>query len=214
MALITGTPVGNLISSQQIYVDVPPTFYFQENKDGSGNAVGLLNDPDGDGFYWGLSGTTANPVYEGGCYENFVFTDVRDINMIRCDTDGDKGAIQRRNQLTVTFTLKEFFKLTKLRHMLNLGAVTTSAGAYEKTGIGQIDNTKYYYLYFPSIYDSNTGDYLAVTLFNAQFTSAWAMSFTYGQPATVTIQATAFADSNKPTTQSFGSILRADPSAT
>jgi len=213
MALITGTPEGNLIATQSIYVDVPPTFYFQENKDGSGNAVGLLNDPDGDGFYWGLSGTTANPVYEGGCYENFVFTDVRDINMIRCDTDGDKGAIQRRNQLTVTFTLKEFFKLTKLRHMLNLGPVTTSAGATEKTGIGQIDNTKYYYNYFPSVYDPNTGDYLAVTLFNAQFTLAWAISYVYGQPATVTIQSTGFADSAKPTAQSFGSILRADPSA-
>jgi hypothetical protein len=200
MALITGTPAGNLIATQGIYVDVPPTFYFQENKDGSGNAVGLLNDPDGDGFYW-------------GCYENFVFTDVRDINMIRCDTDGDKGSIQRRNQLTATFTLKEFFKLTKLRHMLNLGPVTTSAGATEKTGIGQIDNTLYYYIYFPSIYDPNTGDYLAVTLFNAQFTLAWAMSFTYGQPATVTVQATGFADADKPTTQSFGSILRADPSA-
>jgi hypothetical protein len=90
--------------------------------------------------------------------------------MIRCDTTGDKGAIQRRNQLTVTFTLKEFFKLTKLRHMLNLGPVTTNAGATEKTGIGQIDNSINYYIYFPSVYDPNTGDYLAVTLFNAQFT--------------------------------------------
>lgn len=214
MALITGTPVGNLIATQDLFLDTPPTFYFQENKDGSGNAVGLLNNPDGDNFFWGLSGTTANPVYEGGCYENFVFTDVRDINMIRCDTDGDKGAIQRRNQLTVTFTLKEFFKLTKLRHMLNLSAVTTSAGATEKVGIGQIDNTKDYYIYFPSIYDPNTGDYLSVTLFNAQFTLAWAMSFTYAQPATVTIQATGFADPGKPADQLFGSIIRADPSAT
>lgn len=214
MALITGTPVGNLIATQDLFLDTPPTFYFQENKDGSGNAVGLLNNPDGDNFFWGLSGTTANPVYEGGCYENFVFTDVRDINMIRCDTDGDKGAIQRRNQLTITFTLKEFFKLTKLRHMLNLSAVTTSAGATEKVGIGQIDNTKDYYIYFPSIYDPNTGDYLSVTLFNAQFTLAWAMSFTYAQPATVTIQATGFADPGKPAAQLFGSIIRADPSAT
>ncbi len=213
MALITGTPEGNLIASQDLFLDVPPTFYFQENKDGSGNAVGLLNNPDGDNFFHGLSGTTANPVFEGGCYENFVFTDVRDINMIRCDTDGDKGAIQRRNQLTVTFTLKEFFKLTKLRHMLNLGAVTTTAGATEKVGIGQIDNTKDYYIYFPSIYDPNTGDFLTVTLFNAQFTLAWAMSFTYAQPATVTIQVTGFADPAKPSDQLFGSIIRADPSA-
>jgi hypothetical protein len=213
MALITGTPVGNLIASQDLFLDVPPTFYFQENKDGSGNAVGLLNNPDGDNFFHGLSGTTANPVFEGGCYENFVFTDVRDINMIRCDTDGDKGSIQRRNHLTVTFTLKQMFKLTKLRHMLNLGPVTTTVGATEKVGIGQIDNTKDYYIYFPSVYDSNTGDFLTVTLFNAQFTLAWAMSFTYAQPATVTIQATGFADPSKPSAQLFASIIRADPSA-
>lgn len=213
MALITGTPVGNVISSQQLYIDTPPTFYFQENITAAGAAVGLLNDPDGDSFYWGLSGTTANPVYAGGCYEGFAFTDIRDVNMIRCDTDGDQGAIQRRNALQITFTLKEFFKLTKLRHMLNLGPVTTTAGATEKTGIGQIDNTKYYYLYFPTVYDENTGDYLAVTLFNAQFTGAWTMSFTYGQPATVSIQVTAFADPDKPSAQRFGSILRADPSA-
>lgn len=213
MALITGTPVGNLIATQDLFLDTPPTFYFQENKTAAGATVGLLNNPDGDNFFHGLSGTTANPVFEGGCYENFVFTDVRDINMIRCDTDGDKGAIQKRNQLTVTFTLKEFFKLTKLRHMLNLGPVTTTVGATEKTGIGQIDNTLDYYIYFPSIYDPNTGDFLTVTLFNAQFTLAWAMSFTYAQPATVTIQATGFADPTKPSAQLFGSIIRADPSA-
>jgi len=213
MALITGTPVGNLIATQNIFVDTPPTFYFQENKTAAGATVGLLNNPDADGFYWGLSGTTENPVYAGGCYEGFTFTDVRDVNMIRCDTEGDQGAIQKRNMLQVAFTLKEFFKLTKLRHMLNLGAVTTTAGATEKVGIGQIDNTKYYYLYFPTVYDENTGDYLAVTLFNAQFTAAWAMSFVYGQPATVTIQASGFADSVKPSAQRFGAILRADPSA-
>lgn len=214
MALITGTPEGNLIASQDLFLDVPPTFYFQENKTAAGATVGLLNNPDGENFFWGLSGTTANPVYEAGCYENFVFTDVRDINMIRCDTDGDKGAIQRRNQLTVTFTLKAFFKLTKLRHLLNLGEVTTAAGVSEKVGIGEIDNTKAYYAYFPTVYDPNTGDWFSVTLFNAQFTSPWAMAFVYANPATVPIQATGFADSTKPRAQLFGSIIRIDPSAT
>lgn len=213
MALITGTPVGNIVSSQAIYIDQPPTFYFQENKTPSGGTVGLLNDPDADGFYWGLSGTTDNPVYEGGCYDSFQVVDVRDINTIRCDTDGDSGTIQRRNALQITFNLKQFFKLTKLRHMLNLGPVTTNAGATEKMGIGQIDNTKFYYLYFPSVYDENTGDYLAWTLHNAQFTQAWTWTYTYGQPATVGIQVTGYADSGKPSQQRFGTILRADPSA-
>lgn len=214
MSLITGTPVGNLISSQQLYLDTPPTFYFQHNTDASGNAVGLLNDPDGDSFYWGLSGTTNNPVYEGGCYEGFQIADGREVNMIRCDTEGDRGSIQKRTSLQITFTLKEFFKFTKLRHMLNWGAVTTNAGANEKVGIGQIDNSLYYYLYFPSIYDATTGDHVTFTAHRAQFTAAWTISFTYGQPATVGIQATCFADTNKPTDQQFATVIRADPSAT
>ena len=212
MALITGTPFG-ITTSQAQLIDTPPVFYFQENKTSAGAVVPLLNNPDGDNFFWNLSGTSANPVFEGGCYDTFAFTDVREVNMVRCDTEGDRSAIQRRTSLTVTFNLKEFFKLTKLRHMLNLSPVTTTAGATEKMGIGQIDNTKFYYLYFPTVYDENTGDFLSVTIHNAQFTSAWAMSFVFANPATVTIQATAFADTTKPTAQQFGTVIRADPSA-
>lgn len=212
MALITGTPFG-ITASQNIFVDTPPVFYFQEKFDGGGTAVGLLNDPDGDGFYWNLSGTAANPVFEGGCYDTFAFTDVREINMVRCDTEGDRQALQKRTSMQVTFNLKEFFKLTKLRHMLNLGPVTTTAGATEKLGIGQIDNTKFYNLYFPTVYDPTTGDYLSVTLHNAQFTGAWAMSFVFANPATVSIEVTAFSDTTKPVAQQFGTIIRADPSA-
>lgn len=214
MALITGTPVGNVVSSQDIFIDTPPTFYFQEKHDSAGSVVGLLNAPDADGFYWGLSGTTNNPVYAGGCYENFQFADVREINMIRCDTEGDRSAIQKRTSLTITFTLKEFFKLTKLRHMLNLGPVTTTAGATEKLGIGQIDNTKYYYAYFPTVYDPDTGDYLAVTMHHGQFTAAWTIAFQYGNPATVGIQMSGFADPNRSDAQKFATVIRADPSAT
>lgn len=213
MALITGTPAGNVISSEQLYLDTPPTFYFQENLTAAGAAVGLLNDPDADGFYWGLSGTTANPVYGGGCYENFQIADGREINMIRCDTEGDRGSTQKRTSLQITFTLKEFFAFTKLRHMLNWGAVTSTAGATEKVGIGQIDNAKYYYLYFPSIYDQTAGDHVTFTAHRAQFTVAWTISFTYGQAATVGIQATCFADTNKPSDQQFATVIRADPSA-
>lgn len=212
MALVTGSPVGNIISPTEIYVDQPPTFYFQERYTSSGASVGLLNNPDGDGFYWSLSGTTANPIYEAGCYENFQVTDVRELNMVRCDTDGDRTAIQKRNSLNITFTLKSFFSLAKLRHMLNLGPVTTSGGLLEKAGIGIIDNSKYYYIYFPSVYDPTAGDYIAITGFRVQFTNAWQMSFPYGNAANVTIQATMFSDADKPDAQKFGSFIRADAS--
>lgn len=213
MALITGTPVGNVITPPELYVDQPPTFWFQERYTAAGVSVGLLHSPDGDEFYWGLSGTTANPVYEAGCYEGFAVADVRTINMVRCDTNGMRTAIQKRDNLNITFTLKSLFPLAKLRHMLNLGPVTTTPGATEKLGIGIIDNSKYYYVNFTSIYDPNTGDYVNFTGHRVQFTQAWQLSFAYAMPATVAVQATCFADVDKPDAQQFATVIRADPSS-
>lgn len=213
MSLITGTPIGNVISPTELYLDQPPTVWIQERYTTSGASVGELNNPDAAGFYWGLSGTTANPVYEVGCYENLVIADVRTINMVRCDTTGNRTAIQKRDVLNITFTLKAPFPLATVRHMLNLGPVTTVAGATEKVGIGTIDNSKYYYLYFASVYDQTTGDYLNFTGHRVQFTNAWQWAFVYGQPATFTIQASCFADNDKPSAQLFATIIRADPSS-
>lgn len=213
MTLLTGTPIGNVISPQELYLDQPPTFWIQDRSTSAGVLIGLMNNPDNQNFYWGLSGTTANPVYEVGCYENFVIADVRTINMVRCDTTGVRTAIQKRDQLNITFTLKAPFPLATLSKLLNLGPVTTNAGATEKVGVGLIDNSKYYRAYFASIYDQTTGDYVNATFHRVQFTSAWQWTFTYGQPATFTIQASAFADSDKPSDQYFATIIRADPSA-
>ena len=213
MSLITGTPVGNVITPPELYLDQPPTFWFQNRYTAAGASVGLLNPPDSDGFYWGLSGTTANPVYEVGCYENFQVADVRTINMIRCDTTGNRTAIQKRDALNITFTLKAPFPLATVRNMLNLGPVTTNSGATEKVGVGLIDNSLYYYVYFASIYDQTTGDYVNFTGHRVQFTNAWQWAFTYGNAATFTIQATCFADTDKPSDQYFATIIRADPSS-
>ena len=213
MSVLTGSPVGLIVTPPEIYVDQPPTFWFQEKYTAAGALVGELNNPDAAGFYWGLSGTTANPIYEAGCYETFQFTDVREMNMVRCDTTGDRTAIQKRSSLNITFTLKSLFSFAKLRHMLNLGPVTTVVGATEKMGIGIIDNAKYYYVYFSSVYDQSTGDYLSVTGHRVQFTNAWQMTFPYGNAANVTIQATLFADTDKPDAQQFATVIRADPSS-
>lgn len=213
MALITGSPVGNIITPPNLYLDQPPTFWIQERFTSAGATVGLLNRPDANNFYWGLSGTTANPVYEVGCYENFAIADVRTINMIRCDTTGVRTAIQKRDQLNITFTLKTPFPLATVRHLLNLGPVTTTPGATEKVGVGIIDNSKYYYAYFASIYDQTTGDYLNFTGHRVQFTNAWQWAFVYGNAATFTIQASCFADEDKPQDQYFATIIRADPSS-
>jgi len=82
MALITGSPVGNVVTATELYLDQPPTFWIQNRYTSAGASVGLLNRPDANSFYWGLSGTTANPVYEVGCYESFQVADVRTINMV------------------------------------------------------------------------------------------------------------------------------------
>lgn len=213
MTLITGTPVGNVITPPELYLDQPPTFWIQERYTTAGATVGLLNRPDSDGFYWNLSGTTANPVYEVGCYENFVVSDVRTINMVRCDTTGNRTAIQKRDALNITFTLKAPFPLATVAKLLNLGPVTSTPGATEKVGIGLIDNSRYFYAYFASIYDQVTGDYVNFTGHRVQFTNAWQWTFVYGQPATFTIQASCFADTDKPSDQYFATVIRADPSS-
>lgn len=214
MALATGTPLGSITQPEDIYLDVPPTLYFQENKTPAGGVVGLLNNPDSDGFYYGLSGTTDNPVFEMGCYEGFSLADQREVNMVRCDTSGDKLAIQKRTSLQMTFTLKQFFPLTMARHILNLSPVTTNVGAsQEKMGIPDIDNTRFYYAYFPSIYDQEAGDFISATLHRVQVTGAWTLSFAYGQPATAQITLTAFADDTKPAAQRFGTFIRTDSDA-
>lgn len=212
MALITGSPVGNIVTPDDEFLDSPPPVYFQENKTATGGVVGLENNPDSDGFYFGLSGTTANPVYELGCYEGFSMGDARELNMIRCDTVGDKRAIQKRTSITINMTIKQIFPLTSARHYMHLGTVT-SGNNREKAGIPEIDNSKFYYVYFPSVYDQIAGDFISVTLFKAQFVNPWTLTWAYGNAATTPLTIMGFADETKPADQRFGTFIRTDASA-
>lgn len=208
MALITGTPLGQINIQDDIYLDTAPTVFFQ-NRSG----VNELNNPDGDGFYWGLSGTTSNPVFQLRCVDTVQLASNYDINQIRCDTDGDVGTIQKLNYLDLTFNLKTFFPLATLTEILKGGAVTTTPGATEKMGIGQPNNNKFFRGYFPTVYDPDTGDYLAVTMHKAQFVDSWTIAFNYGEPSTVNVILRGFADTDLPAAQQFATIIRADPSA-
>lgn len=214
MALVTGTPLGNIITQDSLYLDSAPPIFFQDNDSGSGaGTVGLLNAPDANGFYWGLSGTTANPVYQLGCVENVQMAGNISMTNIRCDTVGDIGQIQKLSYIDVTATLKTLLPLATLRQIIHGGAVTTVSGATEQFGIGQPNNNKYFYVYMPTVYDKDTGDYLAVTGFRAQFVDSWQLAFAYGAPSSMGIKIRMFADANKPADQLFASFLRADPSA-
>jgi hypothetical protein len=196
MALVTGTPLGVINTQDDLYLDVAPTIYFQDYD------ADELNNPDGDGFYWGLTGSSTYPVYELVCYED-----------ARWATVGDKGQIQKLNHIDLTFTLKTLMPLATLTHILRGGAVTTTPGATEKMGIGQPNNQQYYHCYFPVVYDETVGDYVAVTAHKAQFVDAWEIAFAFGTQATLGIIFRAFADSSKPADQLFATVIRADPSA-
>lgn len=206
-ALVTGTPVGNVDSQEEVYVEGSPYIYIQQTE------ASPLNNPDGGGYYWGLSGTSSYPVFQVGCVQDVSLTEGITMNAIRCDTIGDKGVIQRRDYLEFNVTILTPFPLTTLRHLLNLSSVDAGSGL-EKMGIGQINNNRYYMAYAPKVYDPDTGDHIIFHLHRAQFVDAWTINMKSGEPWTVTgLKLRAFADESKPANQLFGTIIRADASA-
>lgn len=207
MSLVTGTPLGNIIAQEDLYVEGAPYIYFQNY------AATPLNHPDGDGFFWGLSGTTPNPVYNIGCVMDVTLTENLTVNAIRCDTVGDKDVIQKRNHLELNLTISTLFPLSELSQLLNISASVTS-GHLEKAGIGDVPNTRKFHLYMPKVYDPDTGDWIMFHLHKCKFVDAWTIGFKHGEPWQITgLKVWAFADDTYPDAQMFGTILRADPSA-
>lgn len=47
MALITGTPIGNVVYQENIFLEGAPTIFIQDA------TATELNHPDAQGFYWG-----------------------------------------------------------------------------------------------------------------------------------------------------------------
>lgn len=208
MALATGTPLGSITTQDEITLEGAPNIYIQDT-----NAT-PLNNPDADGYYWGMSGTTAYPVYQLGCYSDVALGEDVTVNVVRCDTVGDKGAVQKRNYIELTLTLRHLFPLTVMTHLLNAGSSVDSGSGVEKMGIGKINNNKYWMVYMPKVYDEETGDYVLFHLHRAQFVDAWSISMTSGDNWNVSgLRLRAYADESKPQAQTFGVIVRADASA-
>src|SRR3972149_7441633 len=174
MTLITGTPLGSITTQDDIFLEGAPNIYFQET------GATPLNNPDASGYYWGLSGTTAYPVYNLGCYTDVSLTEDVTVNAIRCDTSGDVATIQKRNYLEVNFTLQHMFPLSVLRHTLNISVPTVGLTDLEKTGIGKINNNRYYMVYMPKVYDDDTGDWLMVHLHRCQIVEPWSLAMRSG----------------------------------
>lgn len=207
MALVTGTPLGTINAQDDLYIETAPSLWFQDF------IADELNNPDGDGFYWGLTGTPTYPVYALECYEDVRLAADYEGNNVRCDTVGDKAHIQKLSYVDLTFTLKTLLPLATLTYILRGGAVTTTVGATEKMGVGQPNNNQYWHVYGASVYDEVAGDYICFTAHRCQFVESWEIAFAYGEPATIGVTIRAFADTTKPADQLFLTLIRADPSA-
>lgn len=206
MALLTGTPLGSITQQEDIFLDGASTIFIQDAR------ATPLHNPDADGFYYGLSGTSTYPVYELGCIANVSFGESRDINGIQCDTVGYKGDIQQRNYITTGFELLALFPLSTLVPMLHLGTVTQAAGL-EKVGAGQINNTQYWHVYMVKVYDESAGDYLVRQLHKCQFVGEPQEAQNYGDAWRITgLELRAYADTAKPSDQLFYTMVRRDPS--
>ena len=205
--LVTGTPLGTITTQEELYVEGSPYIFIQ---DATANP---LNNPDSDGFYWGLSGTSSYTVKQLGCVQDVSLTEGLTMNDVRCDTVGVKATIQRRDYVEFNMTILSMFPLAVTREVLNLSTPTTGTGK-EKVGIGGINNNRFFHVYAPKIYDEDTGDILIFHLHRAQFVDAWTIDFKNGEPWTISgLKLRAYADDTKPTTQRFGVIVRADASA-
>lgn len=208
MALATGAPIGNIVAQDEIYIEGAPWIYYQAYE------AGERFNPDADGYYWNLSGTTAYPVYSLACYEDVALADDLTVNAIRCDKVGDKGVIQKRNHLALTLTLSSLFPLTTTSPIIRGSTVTSVGGIWEKMGLGTINNNQYYHVYLPKVYDETALDYVAITLHKAQFVDAWTIAMVSGNRwALGGIAIWAFADDTMPAGQEFATVIRYDPSA-
>jgi hypothetical protein len=205
-SLLTGTPVGNVITQEDLYLEGAPVIIIQDY-----NAT-LLKNPDANGYYWGLSGTSTYPAKIIGCVEDVSLTEGLTMNDVRCDTDGVKDTVQRRDYVDFVLTIKSLFPLSVSADFLNLSTATVATDV-EYVGIGPINNNKSYHVYAPKVYDEETGDLLIFNLHKAKFVDAWTIEMRYGDNWAITgVKLRAYADTTKPSGQKFGVIVRQDPS--
>ena len=211
MTVSSGMPTGTINAQESLYAYGSPFIYIQD----ATPPAWFSPDATTPGFYWNMSGTATYPVYEIGCPTDISFADNVTANDVLCDNLGVVATIQQRNYIEFTFTVQSLFPLATLRILLKGGAVTrtTSPTFTEKFGFGPIDNNQFWHLYTPKVYDDAAGDFVWTYFHKCQFVDAWTISMAWGQPWKVTgLKLRAYADSTKPSAQSFGMFGRFDPS--
>ena len=199
------TPTGTIVNSENIFIEGGPDFWFG----------GVLKySPDSDGFYWGLTGTDALPLFKIGCYTDFRLRDNIQMTEVRCDTVGVKATIQKRNYVEVSFNLESLLPFRVLANIIARSGtvVTNTADNTEKMGIGEINNNVYHRAFFSKIYDPDAGDFITFTGHRGQFVDVWEIAMQYGAPWMLGARMRFHADDTLPSAQRFVTAIRYDPS--
>lgn len=207
MSIVTGTVMGVNNPQTELYIEGAPNIYIADYLAPYGFG------PDTDGFYWQISGTAQYPVYQLGCYENVAFGDKLTINMVRCDTVGDKDEIVKRDYMELKCTLKSFFPLKNIAPFFGtpFTSVTTNPSSHqEKFGFGLYDNSHYYKVYLPKVYDDTFGEYVSITGHRCKLSTTGDINMVFGNAWTVPISIRLLAYETLPTAQLFATIIRSD----
>ena len=206
MPLVTGTPVGNILSQEEKYLEGSPYLYIQDYR------ATPLNHPDANGYYWNLSGTSTYPIYSLGCIQDTKFTDNVTLNMIRCDTVGDKAAIQRRNYIEIDFQLNSLLPLSITRILMKMFDSTVVSGK-EYVGVSKINNNIYWMVYAPKVYDEVAGYWVMSHYHRCQVTGNFVWDNNLAGHKLTGVKIMALIDETKPANQMFGVIARMDSNA-
>ena len=209
----TAIPTGPITVGEDVYVEGGPRLFYQPYYDPDNVECAEANNPDvPDGIYWGLSGTTACPIFEITCYEDITLIDTVTRNPVTCDALGTVDEIQRRDSMELQFTVKSLFPLSQLVSMFRGSSyVLNAAEESEKFGVGEIP-TELWHLFFSRIYDSEAGDYVSFTGHRAKFVEATPLGMPYANVWNIAVTFKLFADRTKPPGQYFGAFVRYDPS--
>jgi len=205
--LVTGTPIGGSLTQENTYIEGAASIFVQDYR------ANPLFNPDAQGYYWQMSGTSTYPYIEIGCVQDVTLTENLTMNDVRCDTIGVVDTIMKRNYVEMNLTILTLLPLKVLRHFLKIEAPSVGTG-YEKSGIGQINQAQYYHVYSPKVYDEANAYWLAFWLNKAKFVDAWTIDFKPAESWAISgVKIRAYADDTKPAGQRFGTIIRSDASA-
>lgn len=203
----TATPVGPILTSESIYLEGGPTIWMQDW------LATYEHNPDGDGAYWGLSGTAAANVAEVGCYDDLQLRDARSETQVKCAAAGIVAVMQRRDNFELAFTLKGLLPLSQLQPFLGGGTVVHNAvEESEKMPLGTLPQNTFYHVYMSRVYDETTGDFVAFAFHKVQVVEATPLAMPYGDAWSLQVRMMIMADTAKPAAHRFGEIIRYDPS--